>query len=264
MNANIRPKKSLGQHWLEAGAALDAMVKAGEVSPEDTVVEVGPGLGTLTQKLIKRARKVIAIELDEELAHELKTRVEAKNLLIEQKNILEYDFSEIAAGYKVVANIPYYLTSHLVRMFLEAPNRPKVMALLVQKEVAERMVAQAGEMNLLAISVQFYATCSLKMVVPRQLFRPPPKVDSQIIQIKLRRQPLFDDIEPAQFFRLVKAGFSEKRKKLRSSLSGGLHLDKTNIDELLKSCGINSDARAQELSLDDWHGLALKIDGFLK
>lgn len=259
--SEVKPKKSLGQHWLHDKAILEAMVKAGEIKPSDTVVEVGPGLGTLTHKLVGAAKTVIAIELDETLAVGLKERVEAENLLIEHKNVLEYDFTTLLPNYKVVANIPYYLTSNLIRTLLESPNPPSVMALLVQKEVAERIVAAPGQMSVLAISVQFYAEAKLKEVVPAELFTPPPKVDSQIIQIKRREQPLFPDVNEKDFFKLIKAGFSEKRKKLRSSLSGGLHISKDRVDQLLKQSDTAADARAQELSLQDWHRIYLTYRG---
>lgn len=254
----MQPKKSLGQHWLHDEATLAAMVAAGEVNPKDTVVEVGPGLGTLTKKLVEAAQSVIAIELDDNLAAELERRVGAQKLLIEHKDVLKYDFSQLKSDYKVVANIPYYLTSNLIRTLLEAANPPAVMALLVQKEVAERIVATPGTMSILAVSVQFYAEATLKELVPAELFTPPPKVDSQIIQIKRRAESLFPDVDTKVFFQVVRAGFSEKRKKLRSSLSGGLHMTKEDVDMWLERAGIRSDARAQELSLTEWHQLYLQ------
>ncbi len=260
-------RKSLGQHWLHDEASLDAMVQAGAITPDDTVVEVGPGLGTLTVKLLEAAKKVIAIELDDELAHGLKGRVEAlglpesiKNdvdsrLEVVRANILEYDFSQITPNYKVVANIPYYLTSNLIRTLLEAKNPPSIMALLVQKEVAERIVAKPGQMSILAVSVQFYAQAEALDLVPAALFTPPPKVDSQIIKLTRRQEPLFPDVDTKQFFKVVKAGFSEKRKKLRSSLSGALHLEKSVVDSLLIRAEISPEARAQELTLEQWYQL---------
>jgi 16S rRNA (adenine1518-N6/adenine1519-N6)-dimethyltransferase len=249
------PKKSLGQHWLHDDASLEAMVRAGEVKPSDTVVEVGPGLGTLTKKLVDIAENVIAIELDDLLAAGLSERVKAKNLQVVHENILQYDFSQVKPGYKVVANIPYYLTSNLIRTLLESSNPPSSMALLVQKEVAERIVATPGSMSILAISVQFYAEAKLCELVPAQLFTPPPKVDSQIIQIKLRTKPLFNEVDVDEFFKIVRAGFSEKRKKLRSSLSGGLRLEKAMVDEWLQRAKLKPEARAQELTLEEWFAL---------
>lgn len=253
------PKKSLGQHWLHDDFSLDAMVAAGEIDAKDTVVEVGPGLGTLTKKLVAVAQDVIAIELDDLLAAGLEGRVKAKNLTVAHENVLEYDFASVKPGYKVVANIPYYLTSNLIRTLLESPNPPANMALLVQKEVAERIVAKPGQMSILAISVQFYAEATLKEVVLAELFTPPPKVDSQIIQIKRREHPLFPNIDTEEFFKVVKAGFSEKRKKLRSSLSGGLQVGKDEVDGWLDRAGISPDARAQELTLNQWHSLVVNF-----
>ena len=224
-------KKSLGQHWLHDDASLEAMVAAGEVEAGDTVVEVGPGLGTLTKKLVQKAEHVIAIELDDVLAPSLKDKVAAENLMVVHEDVLKFDFTKIKSGYKIVANIPYYLTSNLIRTLLEGANPPSVMALLVQKEVAERIVAKPGQMSILAVSVQFYAEVALSRVVPAVLFTPPPKVDSQIIQIMRRERPLFEDVETNLFFKIVRAGFSEKRKKLRSSLSGALAVSKELVDE---------------------------------
>ncbi len=278
MSANY-PKKSLGQHWLFDEFSLDVMVNAGEIEPTDTVIEVGPGLGTLTKKLCASAKKVIAVELDDSLALNLHSNINrrhpelvsgskhssgqilnqvqddksvSQNLEVVHQSILDYDTSSLPAGYKVIANIPYYLTSNLIRRMLENPNPPSVMVLLIQKEVAERIVARPGSMSILSVSVQFYAEAELKELVPAKLFTPPPKVDSQIIQIKLRHKPLFEDVDTEKFFKIVKAGFSEKRKKLRSSLSGGLQITKVEADEILKNAKISPNTRAQELSLADW------------
>jgi 16S rRNA (adenine1518-N6/adenine1519-N6)-dimethyltransferase len=251
----VPPKKSLGQHWLHDEASLDAMLRAGEVTSQDIVVEVGPGLGTLTKKLVETAGRVIAVELDDKLAGDLRAK-QIKNLEIVPGDILKFDFSTLPKDYKVIANIPYYLTSKLLRTLLESDNPPSLIALLIQKEVAERIVARQGDMSILAISVQFYADAILKEEVPAKLFTPPPKVDSQIIQIKRRDTPLFPDIDKETFFKIVRAGYSEKRKKLRSSLSGGMRLDKQAVDEWLKRANINENARAQELNLKDWHDLA--------
>lgn len=283
-DSSSSPKKSLGQHWLFDEASLDAMVAAGEVKAGDTVLEVGPGLGTLTKKLCAIAEQVIAVELDDKLAAELYQNIQGRhleqsgaepkdlekatnqispqgrddatqNLTVVNQSILDFDTSTLLAGYKLVANIPYYLTSNLIRVMLESPNPPSVMALLVQKEVAERIAAGPGSMGILSVATQLFATVELKELVPAELFTPPPKVDSQIIQIKRRPEPLFPDIDTKQFFELVRAGFSEKRKKLRSSLSGGLHISKTEADNLLSKSSIPADARAQELSLTHWYQL---------
>ena len=292
--STLSPKKSLGQHWLFDSGSLEAMSNAAEVQPDDTVLEVGPGLGTLTRVLLASGASVVAVEFDEALASRLSqnlhkvsssglTRGSSRNisatadaklhwipdqagndktgrLTIINEDILKFDLMTLPKSYKVAANIPYYLTSNLIRRLLESSNPPSVMALLVQKEVAERIVAQPGNMSILAVATQFYAEVVLKELVPAELFTPPPKVDSQIIQIRRRGHPLFPDVDTKKFFQLVRAGFSEKRKKLRSSLSGGLHISKEQADQLLKNANIPADARAQELSLAQWHDLYLKAD----
>jgi 16S rRNA (adenine1518-N6/adenine1519-N6)-dimethyltransferase len=250
------PKKSLGQHWLHDRAILQAMCDAADITSDDTVLEIGPGLGTLTAELVQRAREVIAVEYDAILASSLPTRVRAKNLTIISGDILEFDLLTLPKGYKVAANVPYYITSKIVRLLLESPNPPQTIALLVQKEVAERLAADAGSMSILAVSAQFYADVSLGHIVPAELFTPPPQVDSQIVRLRYTG-PKFTDINPNDFFRVVRAGFSERRKKLRSSLSGGLQLPKNVVDELLRTANIPTEARAQELDLDQWHQLTV-------
>jgi 16S rRNA (adenine1518-N6/adenine1519-N6)-dimethyltransferase len=248
-------KKSLGQHWLHDEDSLDAMCDAVQVTADDTVLEIGPGLGTLTKKLVQRAKQVVAVEFDETLAEQLPARVPAKNLTIIQQDILSFEFTNLPAGYKVVANIPYYLTSNLLRVMCESSNPFTRTALLVQKEVAERVVAKPGAMSLLSVSVQFYCEVRLGMVVPAELFTPPPKVDSQILILTFRAQPLFTDVDTKQFFRIVKAGFSQRRKTVLNSLGAGLHLDRVQTAALLESAGIVPTVRAQQLSLDQWYAL---------
>lgn len=255
----MHPKKSLGQHWLFDESSLNAMVSAGEVSAADTILEVGPGLGTLTKKLCDIANKVIAVELDDVLAADLSNKVPATNLEVVHQSILDYDTSHLPKGYKVIANIPYYLTSNLIRRMLESPNPPSVMVLLIQKEVAERVAAKPGNMGILSVAAQYYAEAELKQLVPAELFTPPPKVDSQILQLKLRTTPLFENANTEAFFKVVKAGFSEKRKKLRSSLSGALHLSKVQVDDWILTAGISPDARAQELTLQQWYLLSQSV-----
>lgn len=253
---SVVAKKSLGQHWLFDSRSLGAICDAAELVPEDVVLEIGPGLGPLTIELTQRAHKVIAVEFDEKLARELPARVPAVNLQVVNQDILKFDLTKLPKGYKVVANVPYYLTSNLVKTLLESANPPSLAVLLVQKEVAERMAAQPGDMSVLAVMAQFYAEVSLGAVVTADKFDPPPKVDSQVVILRHRGEPLFGDIEPKQFFKVVKAGFGEKRKTLRNSLSGGLGLSKPDAEKLLQKAGINPETRAQELTLDNWHTLA--------
>jgi len=252
-------KKSLGQHWLHDDASLQAMCDAVKVGPTDTILEVGPGLGTLTKKLVAQAKEVVAVEFDADLAHDLPKRVSVDNLQIVRQDILSFDLTSLPAGYKVVANIPYYLTSKLLRTLCESPNHFSDAALLVQKEVAERVCAAPGDMSLLSVSVQFYCETQLGMLVPAELFTPPPKVDSQILALRYRATPIFEDVDEKLFFRVVKAGFSQRRKTILNSLSAGLCLSRDQTATLLQSAGIDAKTRAQNLSLADWHNLSLLV-----
>lgn len=252
---DMTPKKSLGQHWLHDRDVLQAMCDAGEVSKEDTVVEIGPGLGTLTELLVEQAKSVVAVEYDKELFVGLRKSMVKNNLNIVNDDCLTFDYSKMPQGYKVVANIPYYLTSNLLRVLSESPNPPAVIALLIQKEVAERVAAGPGDMSILSVTTQYYYQAQLDMIVPAELFTPPPKVDSQIISLIRREEPLFPDLDVSKYFRLVKAGFAQRRKKLRSSLAAGLHIEKTVVEQLLIKAGVDPNARPQELSLEQWHTL---------
>ncbi|HET6924813.1 MAG TPA: 16S rRNA (adenine(1518)-N(6)/adenine(1519)-N(6))-dimethyltransferase RsmA [Candidatus Saccharimonadales bacterium] len=249
------PKKSLGQHWLMDETALAAIADAAELTPDDTVLEVGPGLGPLTQLLTERAGQVVAVEFDEALAAELPRRVPTPNLKVIRQDILSFDFTSLPPDYKVVANIPYYLTSNFIRVLSETTNRPSVAVLLVQQEVAERVTASPGDMSVLSVTAQYYWRVGLGFRVPAELFTPPPKVDSQVLLLERRDEELFPGTDTKQFFRLVKAGFSERRKKLRSSLSNGMHVSKPDAEAILNKASIDPNLRAQALSLDDWHRL---------
>lgn len=245
-------KKSLGQHWLRDLDSLEAMCEAADVQAKDTVLEIGPGLGTLTELLVARAGQVVAVEFDEKLASELPRRIPAPNLQVVSQDILSYDFTGLPPDYKVVANIPYYLTSNLIRVISETPNPPRSAALLVQKEVARRVAAKPGDMSLLSVTAQFYWQVSLGREVPAELFTPPPKVDSQILAMRDRTAPLFD-VDTKAFFRLVKAGFAQRRKTLLNSLAGGLRLSREETEKLLLKAGIEPSRRAQTLSLNEWY-----------
>lgn len=246
------PDKSLGQHWLHDRKALEHIADCADIQATDTVLEIGPGLGTLTSELLRRAENVIAVEFDPNLAKKLPGQFPGKKLTVLNQDILGYDLSKLPTGYKVVANVPYYITSKIVQKLMTAENKPSVAVLLVQKEVAERIAAKPGNMSILALSAQVYAEASLGDVVPAALFTPPPKVDSQVIVLTTRNQPLVNSTNEKAFFRIVKAGFSAKRKKLRSSLSGGLTISKIEAEERLRTAGISPDSRAEDLSIDDW------------
>lgn len=247
----------MGQHWLKDPRILEAIADEAEIKSGDTILEIGPGLGTLTELLVKKAKQVVAVEFDDLLAAQLPQKMQAKNLQVINQSILEFDLTNLPAGYKVVANIPYYITGHLLRQFTETTNPPEVAVLLVQKEVAERINAIPGQMNLISVSLQLSYEVNLSIVVTADKFIPPPKVDSQVVILKHRPQPLFKGIDRLKFFRIVKAGFAGKRKKLRGSLAAGLQMSKEQADGLLANAGVDGNLRAQNLTLEDWHKLYL-------
>ncbi|MCL2037565.1 16S rRNA (adenine(1518)-N(6)/adenine(1519)-N(6))-dimethyltransferase RsmA [Candidatus Saccharibacteria bacterium] len=250
-----QPNKSLGQHWLKDDAILRAIADYAKLTSTDTVLEIGPGLGTLTKILTENSKEVVAVEFDKELAESLSERVSAKNLEIVNADFLQFDLNQLPKDYKVVANVPYYITAKIVQKLLTADNKPSVIVLLVQKEVAERLAAKPSEMSILSISAQLFAEVSLGIEVPAKFFTPPPKVDSQVVIMKLRDKPLFENLDEKLFFRIVKAGFSARRKKLRTSLAGGLGLSKPDAENLLIKANIDPNLRAQDLSLDNWYSL---------
>jgi 16S rRNA (adenine1518-N6/adenine1519-N6)-dimethyltransferase len=205
------------------------------------VLEIGPGLGTLTKFLLNQAKSVIAVEFDPVLAQSLPKTISEDGPLngeitVVQEDILSFDFASAPHPYKVVANIPYYLTSNLIRVLSESTNPPTGAVILIQKEVAERVCAKPGQMSILSVTAQYYWQVSLGRVVEAELFTPPPKVDSQILIMKYRPRPLFEDVDTKRFFRLVKAGFGQKRKTLENALSGGLAISKGQAKAKLRLC----------------------------
>lgn len=254
--AGLSPSKGLGQHFLIDKDSLAAIVEAAQLDPADVVLEVGPGLGTMTGVLSERVQRVVAVEADKNLA-ELLVRRNFKNVEVVPADILEFDLNTMPAGYKVVANIPYYLTSKLIRLLLEAANPPIFMTLLIQKEVAERITAEPGKMSILALSVQYYAEAQIVAQVERHKFWPAPKVDSAVLVLRRLAKPRFE-ADSAKLFRLIKAGFGEKRKQLKNSLAGGLNASIDLILSVLASAQIDKAARPQQLSLDDWRRLYLE------
>ncbi|MDB5175429.1 MAG: putative Ribosomal small subunit methyltransferase [Candidatus Saccharibacteria bacterium] len=256
-------KKSLGQHWLKDEDSLEAMCSAADVQKGDFVLEIGPGAGTLTSHLLAREARVRALEFDASLLTGLNQKFHAvlgKQLVIEQGDIRSYDYTLLPAHYKIVANIPYYLTSNLIQLLSESTNPPGTAVLLVQKEVAQRVAAAPGDMSLLSVTAQFYWDVSLGQLVPAELFLPPPKVDSQILVLKRKTKLLLPDSEVKGFFRLVKAGYGQRRKTLLNSLSGGLRLDKEQVKALCEMANIAPTRRPQTLSLEEWHNLYLVIN----
>ena len=235
------------------------MLEAVHLVKDDYVLEVGPGLGPLTRLLVEVAKHVTTVEVDRELIEYLKKNIKAPNLTIVDQDILKFDLESLPKSYKVVANIPYYLTSKLFRKLSEAANPFSEAAILVQKEVAERVAAKPGSMSILSVSVQYYSHVSLGLVVPALLFDPPPKVDSQVVILKRREKPLFSDVDAEQYFKTVKAGFGQKRKKLSNSLSAGLGINKEEIESILSSVNIDPGTRAQALSLSQWRDITLAL-----
>ena len=260
---NIIPRKSLGQHWLNDEPTLQAIVDLAQLSADDTVLEIGPGLGNLTEKIIAQAKKTVAVELDEELVKKLQEKFKTPKIEIISQNILRFNLLDLPEGYKIVANIPYYLTSHLIRMLCESNRHFSRAVILVQKEIAQRITAKPGEMSILGLTTQYYCGVSTDRVVPASYFSPSPKVDSQILILDFKNKPLYSDIHTGLYFRIIKAGFSQKRKTLQNSLSGGLKLEKSVVTNKLIEANISPSFRAQNLSLDDWHRLYLKLTPLL-
>jgi 16S rRNA (adenine1518-N6/adenine1519-N6)-dimethyltransferase len=253
----LHPKKALGQHFLIDREALQSVVRAAEVRSGDVVLEIGPGVGTLTTELADHGAEVVAVELDERLAAVLAERTaHGRPVRVVHGNALHLDLAPLLpAGepFKLVANIPYYITAPILRHFLEGPQRPALIVLMVQKEVAERLAAQPGDMSLLGVMAQFYARVEIVRVVPASSFLPAPEVDSAIVRLRRHEMPpvMVDDID--RFFKVVKAGFGEKRKQLHNALVRGLaHIPATQIDMALEQAGIDRTRRAETLRLEEW------------
>jgi len=250
----------LGQNFLVSKEALDMIVNAAELKSDDTVLEVGPGVGTLTRELTSKVGEVIAIELDEKLAKILAGEFAGSNVQIIHGDILKLNLNEIVdRDYKVVANIPYYITSKIIALFLTAKKKPSEIILLVQKEVAERICAKSGEMSVLAVSVQIFGEPEIVGIVKKDSFFPAPKVDSAILRIRIHALEAMTKDQEKNFFRLVHIGFAARRKTLSNNLSSGYHIDKKTAEAIIKSAGLPPNIRAQDLSLDQWQALLAMI-----
>jgi len=250
--AILEPKKSLGQHWLNDVATLGKIVDFGKLNKQDYVLEIGPGLGSLTSLITGKAGKVLAVEIDQQLFNSLKSKNLDDNLEIVNQDILKFDLTKLPKDYKIVANIPYYLSSHLIRLLTESINPPSRIVLLVQREVAERIAAKPGSMSVLSIVAQQYFNVSLGDIVPASMFVPPPKVDSQIIILSRRAKPVVLTRDDKQFFRLVKVGFSARRKTLENSISNSLRIDKKITKDIIKEANLDPNIRPQMLSIIEW------------
>ena len=264
---DLQARKGLGQHFLIDEEVLKLITSAAGLTSTDVIMEIGPGLGVLTKELARQGGWVITIELDSKLAAILKQALTSfNNVTIINEDILQIDPSTLLqeqrarfpAGiinpfsYKVVANLPYYITSPVLRHFLEASLKPQIMVVMVQKEVAEVITAKPGQMSMLSISVQFYGEPTIISYVPAQCFYPVPEVDSAILKIKLYSQPPVEVTNKESFFELVRAGFSAPRKQIGNSLVQGLELPKAEVLSLLGRANIISQRRAETLTLDEW------------
>lgn len=252
---DLRPSKGLGQHFLTDPVALERIVAAAELSERDWVLEIGPGLGHLTRKLVERAGQVVAVELDPAMVAALTEELgDRPNLRVVQGDILKLDVTELMEGhpFKVVANLPYYITSAVLRRLLEAALRPALIVVTVQREVAQRIVAGPGEMSLLAVSVQFYGRPRIVARIPAGAFYPPPKVESAVVRIDLYPQPPLEVEDVDSFFRVVQAGFGQRRKQLKNALAHGLGCPVDAVAAALKRAGVDPRRRAETLSVEEW------------
>jgi 16S rRNA (adenine1518-N6/adenine1519-N6)-dimethyltransferase len=251
----LRPDKKLGQNFLQDENALEAIAAAAEIKSTDIVLEIGPGLGSLTRYLAGSARQVVAVELDPDLLAPLQAVLAPyQNVRVVHGNILDLSSRDLieADDFIVAANIPYYITSAVIRHLLESVPKPRRIVLTIQKEVAERICASPGDMSLLALSVQVYGIPHIANRIPAGAFFPAPSVDSAVLVIDIYPSPLIKPELLKRFFQLTKAGFSQKRKTLRNSLSAGLHISPNSAEEMLKKAGIDPQRRAETLSLDEW------------
>lgn len=256
--SSVRPKKQLGQNFLTDPNAVREVIGAARLTGSETVVEVGAGTGLLTEQLAEQAKEVIAIELDQELIPGLEQRFANSNVEVHQGDILLLDPMALPDEYVVVANVPYYITSKIIRYFLESPQRPSVMTLTIQKEVAERIVAAPPKMSVLAISVQLHGTPSIAYQIPRAAFWPTPDVDSAVLRIEnIGQAPkALNGLDEQRFFKVVNAGFAEKRKQLHNSLGRHLDLSHEEATALLESVSIEPTRRAETLTIGEWVQLA--------
>lgn len=254
----LHADKRLGQNFLQDHFALEKIATAAEIQADDCVLEIGPGLGSLTRYLAVSARQVTAVELDPDLLNPLKAVLTPHlNVRIVHGDILDLRVADLVdqSGYIVAANIPYNITSAIIRHLLESDPKPRRIVLTIQKEVAERICAKPGDLSLLALSVQVYGSPSIQAKIPAGAFHPVPNVDSAILRIDIYDQPLISAEMLSTFFKLIKAGFSQKRKTLRNSLSSGLHIKPQDAETLLNKSNIDPMRRAETLSIAEWKGV---------
>ncbi|MBI2410895.1 MAG: ribosomal RNA small subunit methyltransferase A [Candidatus Kerfeldbacteria bacterium] len=253
----IKPRREQGQNFLLDDQVIEDTINAAQLTKDDTVLEIGPGLGVLTQQLAQQAGRVVAVEQDRDMIPALKKILKIfGNVELHNADIRTFHLAEAhlrTRQYKMVANLPYNITSWVMRYFLEHEPKPSQMVVMVQKEVAERMIAEPGKMSVLANAVQLYATAEIIRIVPPTSFYPAPKVESAVISIRIRPQALSP--EPEALMRLVKICFASKRKQLHNNLQAGLHISAVQAKALIASIGLREDIRPQDLSIQDWEAL---------
>ncbi len=253
------PRKSLGQYFLVDQRILGRILAAGDLDGDDFVVEIGPGRGALTRKLLPQVARLLALELDADLASALPARLgNPENLTVVAADARTVDlapFLGVTEQYKVMANLPYYAANPIIRRFLESPRPPSRMVVMVQREVAEGMTASPGKMSLLSVATQVYAQARIVCQVPPAAFRPSPKVHSAVVRMDVLPQPVVSPHEAPSFFSLVRAGFSAPRKQLRNSLGHGLGRPGPEVAQLLASAGVDAGRRAETLALEEWLAL---------
>lgn len=264
----FRPRKKLGQNFLTDEDILDRIAEAADLTRDDQVLEVGPGLGTLTERLADRAGRVVAVELDSALAQVVAGTLGGReNVKVINEDVLDFDpCREFRAHeYKLIGNLPYYVTSPIIRHFLESKCQPSLIIVMLQREVAERILAHPGDMSLLTLSVQLYGEPRLVRMVDASAFYPPPKVDSAVVRIDVLPKPVVD-VDPGDFFKVAAAGFSQARKQLHNSLAQRFWMRPGQAQELLREAGIDPKRRPETVSLEEWAALcrAFERAGILK
>jgi 16S rRNA (adenine1518-N6/adenine1519-N6)-dimethyltransferase len=259
MQASVRAKKSLGQHWLVDGKVLSRIVRAAHLAEDETVIEIGPGKGALTRQLARVASRLIAVEIDSELAMRLSSiYADDPHISVLNEDVLEVPAESLlnagggALPYVVMGNLPYYIGTAIVRRFLTSGIPPRRMLVMLQAEVAERMAATPGAMSYLAVETQLFAEARVLFRIPPAAFRPPPKVQSALLQLDVRDSPDVEVDDLGAFLELVRAGFAAPRKRLRNSLAVGLRITAASAAEILDSAGVDQGKRPQELNLDEW------------
>lgn len=260
---HLNPNKTYGQNFLMDETVLEDMIDEAGIIATDTVLEIGPGIGNLTERLLKRAGRVVSIEKDPQFLNVLKALAkDHKDFEYIVGDALTVNFQGLLAGkpYKVVANIPYYITGKIVQLFMKAEHKPVSLTLLMQKEVAQNIVAKPGNLNLLAISTQLYAEAKLVTIVQANKFYPAPKVDSAVVHITLHRKPKYKLSDEKKLFRILRACFAGKRKQLHNTLTNNLKLEKIAVEKILKELNIDPAARPQQLTIDQWLSLADKLE----